>query len=194
MRYFRFYTLAIALMMVFAYGQSAESSREKVIFNFQDTTLSASWNIINDGVMGGVSSSAFRVSVDAGGAVFSGNLSLENNGGFASVRTFSRNFQLEGFRGVALRVKGDGNTYSFRLWTNDNFDGISYQAKFKTVKGKWMEVVLPFSDFVPTFRGRVLRDVPQLQPQKIQQIGILIADKQSGRFELLIEWIKATGA
>jgi hypothetical protein len=86
----------------------------------------ADWRIINDTVMGGMSSSRFRIL--KGLAVFEGQVSLENNGGFASVRSQPGNDDLSKTRGLLLRVRGDGKSYSFRLRTTEAFDGISYET------------------------------------------------------------------
>ena len=162
----------------------------KTIFDFASAPQGQVWNIISDGVMGGLSQSIFDID-DDNTAVFSGRVSLENNGGFASVRTAPRDYQLGGYSGIILRVKGDGSTYSFRLRTDANFDGISYQKNFKTEKDLWIEIRLPFDEFVPTYRGRIIRSVPPLSPDKIQQMGFLIGNKQKGLFKLNIDWIKA---
>jgi hypothetical protein len=116
---------------------------------------------------------------------------LDNNGGFASVRALVDQSKLSNTQKIILRVKGDGNRYSFRIRTNQNFDGISYAANFETIKGQWATVELDYADFIPTFRGRRMR-APELQGAQIRQIGFLISDKQEGPFELLIDWIKAT--
>lgn len=163
---------------------------EKVLFDFSNPAEAAPWIIVNDGVMGGISQSRLRLNEDST-ATFSGKVSLENNGGFASVRTRPQDYGLEGYAGMVIRVKGDGNTYSFRLRTDANFDGIAYQTKFETAAGEWQEITLPFADFEPTFRGRTLRNVAPLNPKDIRQIGFLISDKQAGGFELVIDWIKA---
>lgn len=164
---------------------------EKIIFDFSANEERRDWNIVNDGVMGGISRSTLQINAKDSTGIFSGVLSLENNGGFASVRTTPRNFQLGDYDGLIIRVKGDGNIYSFRLRTNARFDGVSYQKKFKTEKDRWIEVYLPFEEFFPTFRGRKLRNVAPLATEKIQQLGILIAEKQMGKFTLTIDWIKA---
>ncbi len=104
---------------------------EKVLFDFHSIESKEFWTTINDGVMGGISNSTFSVNPQDSTATFSGYVSLENNGGFASVRTYPIDFQLDGYNGIVLRVKGDGNIYSFRLRVDDYFDGISYRAKFQ---------------------------------------------------------------
>jgi len=161
---------------------------ETVMFNFNSPTTSGEWTAVNDVVMGGVSNSQFEINEDST-AKFSGTVSPDNNGGFASVRAAIEN-EFKDYNVVIIRVKGDGNVYSLRFRTNNNFDGYSYQAKFKTELGEWKEYKIPLSDFKPTFRGKILSDKPKLESKNIKQIGILIADKQFGNFELIIDWIK----
>jgi hypothetical protein len=161
---------------------------ETVIFNFNSSFTSGEWTTINDVVMGGVSESKFQINSDST-ATFSGNVLPDNNGGFASVRALL-NKEFKDFDGAIIHVKGDGRIYNLRFRTNKNFDGFSYQAKFKTEPGEWKEYKIPFSDFKPTFRGKILSDKPRLESKDIKQIGILIADKQFGKFELMIDRIK----
>jgi hypothetical protein len=162
---------------------------DKVIFDFNSAETSGKWYTINDDVMGGISKSNMVLN-DDGTATFSGEVSLENNGGFASVRVVIDDLSENKFKGVKLRAKGDGKIYSVRFRTNTNFDGYAYQAKIKTEKGQWKEFKIPFKDFTPTFRGYTLEDKPPLESKDISQMGMLIADKQSGKFEITIDWIK----
>jgi monofunctional biosynthetic peptidoglycan transglycosylase len=147
---------------------------------------SATWRAVNDGVMGGLSQSLLRAT-DDGTVVFMGVVSLENNGGFASVRTSLDETDLSEYAGLAVRVFGDGKRYRLRLRTDDRFDGIAYQATFETTGDVWQLVEIPFVSFVPTYRGRTVRDAPLLDTTKIHQIGFMIADKQKGPFRLEIE-------
>jgi monofunctional biosynthetic peptidoglycan transglycosylase len=89
-----------------------------------------------------------------------------------------------------LRVKGDGKKYSVRFRTDKNFGGIAYRAKIKTVSDKWQEIKIPFEDFKATFRGNTLKNMPPLRSKEIVQISILIADNQSRKFEINLDWIK----
>ena len=101
-----------------------------------------------------------------------------------------KNNDLDNFTGVIIKAKGDGNIYNLRFRTDKNYDGVSYQAKFKSDKAEWIEYKIPFKDFVPTFRGRTVPNKPELKSEDIRQIGILIADEQWGAFELNVKWIK----
>ena len=151
------------------------------------------WQIVNDGVMGGLSEGKVEVT-DKGTMKFSGDLSLENNGGFSSIRSGKVDFNLSNDLGLLLLVKGDGRTYQARLATDARFRGmeVSFAGEFATVKGRWQQVKIPFSTFKGSFRGR---DLPEkvLDPSMIQRIGILLADKQQGTFNLEIDWIRTYG-
>jgi NADH dehydrogenase [ubiquinone] 1 alpha subcomplex assembly factor 1 len=163
-------------------------SDETAIFDFNSPASSGEWTIINDVVMGGVSISKFVINENST-ATFSGTVSPDNNGGFASARA-SLKSEFKDFKGVIIRVKGDGKIYNLRFRTNKNFDGFSYQAKFETESGEWKEYKIPFKEFKPTNRGNTLSNKPKLASTDIKQIGILISDKQFGKFEINIDWIK----
>jgi NADH dehydrogenase [ubiquinone] 1 alpha subcomplex assembly factor 1 len=158
------------------------------VCDFSSTCLT--WRNVDDVVMGGVSRSAMQL--DGGGsATFSGILSLERNGGFASVRTSLdiRDFSL--FSRFRIRVKGDGRRYSFRVRNDDRFDGVVYASDFETAAGQWEEIDLPFSSFRPLFRGLVVPGAAPMDPGNVAQIGFLIAAKQDGPFRLQVGWIRA---
>ena len=184
--------VAALLWTCLAITMNADSNSETIIFDFQTATNSPAWQVVNDDVMGGVSTSQFQLLTN-GGASFSGVVSLENNGGFASVRSSPVRENLNGCDAFVLRVRGDGRRYKFTVRTESGFDAPNYQAEFTTKRGAWEEHRLSFKDFVPTFRGRVLTDVPPLDPAKVTSVGLLISDKQAGPFRLEMSWIKATG-
>ena len=183
-------TLALTCVAI---TMKAETATNRTLFDFQAATNSPAWEVVNDDVMGGVSTSQFQVLTN-GCAVFSGTVRLENNGGFASVRSAPVRENLTGLTAFVLRVRGDGRSYKFSVRTGAGFDTPLYQCSFTTKQGEWEEHRLTFSDFVPTFRGRMLTDVPPLNPAKVNSVGFLISDKQAGPFRLEIGWIKASPA
>ncbi len=170
-------------------GRSADQEPAS-LYEF-DRAVAGEWIIVNDGVMGGLSSSRFE-DTDSGFATFSGELSLENNGGFASVRALAPEGVLADRSALILRVRGDGRTYQVRLRTDRRFDGISYMAEFDTSDGEWLDVIVPLSDFEPTFRGRRPRGASPFAAADVQQIGLLLADKRPGAFRLDVAWIRAS--
>jgi len=182
--------LAAGTCFWLALSVNADSSSARVLYDFTSATNAPAWQIVNDDVMGGVSSSRF--SVTNGVAVFRGELSLENNGGFASVRSLPARHDLASCDAFLLRVRGDGRRYKFTARTDRTFDNPIYQASFPTKPGEWQELRLPMKDFVSTFRGRVLSGEPPLDPTKITSVGFLISDKQAGPFQVEVAWIKVT--
>lgn len=182
--------ILVCALISLTIAMKAEPATNKTLFDFQTTTNSPAWEVVNDDVMGGVSTSQFKVPTN-GCAIFSGTVRLENNGGFASVRSAPVRDDLAGLTAFILRVRGDGRTYKFTVRTGAGFDTPLYQCSFTTKPGEWEEHRLAFKDFVPTFRGRVLTDALTLNPAKVNSVGFLISDKQAGPFRLEIGWIKA---
>ena len=108
----------------------------KMIASFANDDSLESWTSVNDGVMGGVSKGGFK-RTGQGTLLFTGDLSLANNGGFASVRTAPDDYSAPGTRTFRLAVRGDGRRYKLNLRTDDAYDGPSYQAVFSPPAGEW---------------------------------------------------------
>lgn len=161
-----------------------------ILFDFSNATDEPAWFSVNDGVMGGVSRGGATL-ID-GSLHFRGVLSLENNGGFSSIRSGGPTRDLSGAQTVVLRVRGDGRTYRLQLATNAEFrrSRISYQAEFATKNGEWREVSVPLANLVPQFRGQRLSG-PPLDRSQIEEIGLSLADGNPGAFALEVDWIKA---
>lgn len=146
------------------------------------------WLIVNDTVMGGQSSASIRASHD--GLLFSGELSLENNGGFASVRRVGSSVTWENGGPVSITVVGDGRNYQLRLRTSQRRDDIAYAAGFSTTAGAPLTLHFTENDFSAVWRGRQVPDAPPLQFSNVRQLGFMLADKQPGPFSLKIKQIK----
>lgn len=174
-------------LLLFCLAMNAHSAPEKTVFDFQSSS-NATWQVVNDDVMGGVSASSFRIT--NGVAVFHGDVSLENNGGFASVRSLPAQHDLGKANSFVIRVRGDGRRYKFTARMDQSFDSAIYQYAFTTTQGEWEEHRLPLKDFVASFRGRVLAHEPPLNAAGVTSIGFLISDKQAGAFQLEIAWVK----
>ena len=179
---------AFALLL----AMNTHAAAEKILFDFRTATNTTAWQIVNDDVMGGVSTSFFRLT--NGVAAFQGEVSLKHNGGFASVRSLPARHDLAGCDVFVVRVRGDGRRYNFTARTDRSFDRAIYQTVFTTKKGEWQEHRLPMKEFVATFRGRVLADAPPFDPANLASVGFLISDQQAGPFQLEVAWIKAAPA
>jgi len=162
---------------------------QRVLFLFDEATSVDGWSAVDDRVMGGVSRSRLRHD-PAGHAVFEGELSLEQGGGFASVRSPPLQPGLPATAAYLLEVRGDGKRYRLSVRTEEAFDGVSYQADFGTTSGAWTLVRLPVSGFGARFRGRSVTGAPPLDPVRVSQLGLMIADRQAGRFALAVRSIR----
>lgn len=178
----------LVLLFVLTPSPLMADYKGRMLFSFDQAEAAKSWQTVNDGVMGGRSMGRFRINSDQK-LEFFGTLSLENNGGFASVRASRTKFALDSDDAIIARVRGDGRQYNFNLYTQRNLRGYSYRQSFKTTKDKWMEIRLPVDKFVATWRGRVFPN-QQLDPSNVAGLGILLGDKQAGPFKLEIDWIK----
>lgn len=155
--------------------------------DFSDNEELNYWTRINDTVMGGLSESNLRVVDNI--AYFEGQLSLKNNGGFASVRRMGPISLQSGNTPIMLVINGDGRRYQLRLRTNAGFDGVAYVATFPNNFQQWQTLSFTENDFVPQFRGRTVTSAPDLSFSDVKQIGFMLADKQPGSFQLAIKGI-----
>lgn len=186
MPWFTAILLLCSLSMSAATAAKEPSLRQ--IIRFDNGPQEPRWVAVNDGVMGGRSSGAPKVS--DGTLEFRGNLSLENNGGFASVRSVGRDFDLSDASTIVMRVKGDGRRYEVRLATDVVYRGIavSFGSGFDTSPGRWTVVRVPLAALQATARGTRVPGV-HMDPSKVREIGLLIGDKREGSFALSVDWI-----
>lgn len=197
MRYLRLLVAAFVVTAAPRFFAAVETSKTPpnptkfvTLFEFSGDADEPGWTAFNDGVMGGVSRGGAKL-VD-GSMHFRGILSLENNGGFSSVRSGGPTRDLSAADAIVLRVKGDGRTYRLQLATNAQYrrSRISYQAEFPTQIGTWVEVRVPLATMIPQFRGQILSG-PPLNRARIEEIGLSLADGNPGAFALEVDWIRA---
>jgi len=158
----------------------------QVIFDFNKKSDIQDWLIVDDVVMGGESSGTFKLNADGFG-VFEGNISLDNNGGFSSVRYRFEKTPIKESTKIGVKLRGDGKNYQFRIKTNSG-DYYSYVASFST-SGEWQEIEIPLKDMYPSYRGRRL-DQPNFSADHIEEITFLIGNKKEEQFKLLIDKIE----
>ena len=163
------------------------------MFDFTGAEAAKEWQSVNDNVMGGVSEGKFKIT-DKKAMEFFGTLSLENNGGFASVRTKAKKLGLEKGDTLVVKVRGDGREYSLNLYLNRPLIAFSYRATVKTRKDEWIEVKVPLDKFEATSFGQVVRDAGAVKPEEINAVGFMLGDKKAGPFKMEIESIKVERA
>jgi len=145
------------------------------------------WRIVNDGVMGGLSSSKAVIKDDK--IIFSGNVSLENNGGFASLRSPVKDYNFEKFSGIEIKIKGDGKRYSISMKEITYFSGYFYTSSFETNKDEWIVAQIPFNQFKLYYLGKDINSSKKIPLDNIKEISLLIGDKQEGEFKAEIDYI-----
>ncbi|PMN10354.1 exonuclease [Vibrio splendidus] len=151
------------------------------MIDFTQASEHQNWTATNDDVMGGISTGGLIYLDNM--SQFRGELSLENNGGFSSIKRSIESPSHE-IDSAELVLVGDGRTYQLRFTTSKDGNRVQYKHEFDTIKGEQLNKVFHFNDFQAVFRGRLLNDAPELRARDIKQIGFLIADKQLSSFEL----------
>ena len=159
-----------------------------MLFDFADPDMANAWQAIDDRVMGGISHSRLRHD-PAGHAVFEGNVSLERSGGFASVRSAPAERGKAGAQSCVVEVRGEAKRFKLNLLTADAFDGLNYEAAFTPDPARWQTLHIPLAEFRPSFRGREVPGAPPLDPARIRQVGLMIAERQAGPFALAVRRI-----
>jgi len=175
--------IALSLMLLSTINKAADQL--PLVTELDSRLINLSWRVVNDTVMGGRSRGSLDVTPDK--LTFTG-VTNTNGGGFASIRTVPQKLNLNDASKIAIRLLGDGRTYTFRLASNKL--RISYWLNFQTKNNTWQEIELPFASFWPNWRGRKL-NAPPISSSDITALGIMIYDGQNGPFRLEVDWIKA---
>lgn len=162
------------------------STSSQEIFDFNKKSDLKNWKIVDDGVMGGKSAGSFNLN-EEGFGVFQGEISLDNNGGFSSLRYRFEKTEVKEFSKIRIKLKGDGKNYQFRI-KGSTRDYYSYIMPF-TTNGEWQEIEFPLKDMYPSFRGRKL-DRSNFKGDHIEEITLLIGNKKKENFKLLLDKIE----
>lgn len=158
-----------------------------VLFDFTGPSDPSAWRSLDDPVMGGVSRSQFVATEE--GAAFTGTVSLEHGGGFASVRAPESTYDLSEHEGLHLRLRGDGKRYWGTFYTHPG-DSVSYRTALQPPT-HWTTLAVPFEELTPYRRGTKVPGASPFEPSQIRTLGVLIADEQDGPFRLEVAWIRA---
>ncbi len=179
---FRRYLYGMKLFTTIAMAILVQS---QLIFDFNYTAPVNDWTVVDDVVMGGRSTGQFKIDSEGHG-VYSGNVSLENNGGFSSLRYQFEKIRTHENSKIVIRLKGDGKQYQFRVKSNRN-TYYSYTTTFKT-SGDWENIIIDLKDMYPSFRGRTL-NMPHFNENSIEELVFLIGNKKNESFELVLDRI-----
>ncbi|MBB4078523.1 hypothetical protein GGR28_001136 [Lewinella aquimaris] len=162
-------------------------TRPKTLYAFNEYSVAARWRVVDDIVMGGRSEGHFAITKEKHGRYF-GKVSLDNGGGFSSVRhAFVPSVDTSTNSRVLLRLKGDGSPYQFRVRPTAE-QKYSYTYAFPTT-GDWEVIDIPFSAMYPVYRGNRLEQ-PNFDGRQIAEIAFLINNGKAQSFQLLLDRIE----
>jgi len=172
-----FFTLSLSIL------NQKNLMSQNVIYDFNNHSELSNWMIVNDDVMGGISSC--KITLDKNGnGLYEGQISTANNGGFSSIRYNLNKTEVKEGAYFLIRLKGDNKKYQFRVKTNKR-DYHSYIISFKT-SNEWETIKIPLIDMYPSFRGRKL-DMNNFSDDYFEQITFLVGNKKNESFRLLID-------
>lgn len=158
----------------------------KILYDFNKKSPQNDWEIINDGVMGGISRGTYYID-EEGFGVFKGVVSTENNGGFSSVRYDCKNIKTTKESSIILYLKGDKKVYQVRIKDKKN-NYYSYITHFNTT-GSWETIEIKLADLYPSFRGTKL-NLPNYNSNTIEELAFLIGNKKNESFTLMLNKIE----
>jgi NADH dehydrogenase [ubiquinone] 1 alpha subcomplex assembly factor 1 len=164
--------------------------KEPLVFDFGENKNFGRWSIINDGVMGGLSESKAQLSGDA--VLFSGNVSLKNNGGFVSLRGPMGNYDLSKYTTCEIRFKSDGKrSFEVLLERDTPFYLPKFRTTFVSAGSDWETISIPLKNFEVSRMGSTIQQgIDLANLQQIQRIGFILADKKEGSFQLWVDYLK----
>lgn len=167
-------------------GAAAEDA-SRSLFDFSDASEIQKWRVVVDGVMGGRSSGQVEQQEDS--LVFTGETSLENNGGFSSIRAAVPAGSVSGYDSLRIRVKGDGRTWILGARGRPGTGADSYWSRFDTKEGEWQTVTVRVTEMVRQYFGTPVQG--SLQPSAVRGVEFYIYDKLAGPFRLEVDEIEA---
>jgi monofunctional biosynthetic peptidoglycan transglycosylase len=169
-----------------------------ILFTFMATTSQKidfgkgkdgrSWLVVNDGVMGGLSEGNAQLTDNS--ILFQGNVSLDNNGGFSSLRSQFSNKKLEQYKEVKIRYRSSGISLAMTLSVSRRWYVPNYKTSLAGTEGEWKTVTLPLKDFRKHYIGRPMNETLNKDAQEsVMRFGFITDEKKYGSFEFEIDYI-----
>lgn len=190
-----FKLITLTGLLIFSIADTVARTKDNTMFAQLPSTARLSFGnpshfsqvrLIHDTVMGGRSFGDIQLQDSPPSLVFSGNLSLLNNGGFASIEfALTRPLANKKFNSIYLHALGDGKRYQLRLKTPFIPNGVAYVASIDTTMSA-QRYYIPLSAFSGQFRGRRVANLPALNFADVSHISVMLADKQEGDFAITL--------
>lgn len=147
------------------------------------------WFVVVDGVMGGLSEGTVTETPES--VIFKGEISLKNNGGFASYRSPYGSYDLSSYKEVTIRYKSTGQNFAFTCNNYRRFYRPNFKQELPVTNGAWKEVTLPLSSFKKYRLGNLLSGSPsQEELANVIRLGFITNDKKASAFMIEIDYIR----
>jgi NADH dehydrogenase [ubiquinone] 1 alpha subcomplex assembly factor 1 len=173
-------------LLLLTMGLSAPPEPLRIDF---DNRTGADWQVIVDGVMGGLSTGTKTLTDNS--MVFSGSISLANNGGFSSLRSPFGQYDLSNYSTVEVRYRATEGKYTFMFETNKRFY-VPYFALFLPgTENKWTSVKVDLEDLLQVRLGeKTGATMSKRDMMEVIRIGFMKLDKQEGPFTIEIDYVE----
>lgn len=157
-------------------------------FGTKNSAASRDWRVINDGVMGGLSQGRALLTEES--ILFEGEISLENNGGFSSLKSPFTSYDLSGKKYLKIRYRGSGQPMAFTLETNRRWYRPYFKKRLSSTSGQWVEERIELQDFEAYRIGsRLKQTLTEDFLEQIIRIGFISDGKQAGPFRFEVDYI-----
>ena len=158
------------------FGNSAEKNQE--------------WKLLSDNIMGGVTKS--KIEYTNNSVLLTGNISLDNYGGFSSIKTKYKSVDLSKYNGIKIKFKSTNQKFAFTLEDNQDWTQPNYKREFSSKKDDtWEEVIIYFKDFQEIVIGETTGNMMKSKSLKnIVRMGIMTYEKKEGPFSLEVDYIE----
>lgn len=147
------------------------------------------WQVVNDGVMGGLSEGEAQLTEDS--LLFKGNVSLDNNGGFSSLRSSYSKKELSKHKSVEIKYRSKGISMAMTLSVSRRWYIPNYKTGLEGTKGKWKTVTLALEDFRKHYIGKPMEETLRKDElKKVIRYGFITDEKKYGNFEFEIDYLE----
>lgn len=161
------------------------------IFNFGTQNNTETWRIVNDAVMGGLSTSG--ITENKNSILFKGETSLDNNGGFASMRTLIEKDSLKDCTTMTIRFKSSSTdrTFGLSLKTSQRYYIPYHKFTFSPKTNDWEELKVNITEFKHYRISEIIgENMPLDVLSEVFNIALIVSDTKAGPFDIEIDFIK----
>ena len=175
------------LLILIAFQVESTSNEWLIDFGKQDSD--AYWGVQVDGVMGGLSTG--RSVLSDSSLIFTGDISLRNNGGFSSLRSQYGRYDLARFDSVEIRIRLTGQQFSFTLAKDRRFWVPNYKSEIINESENWKTHVFSLDNFKEYRVGNPTGDMINENIQsRIIEMGFINEGKKEGVFTLELDYVR----